>query len=96
MTEDSTISVEQKVEVVLKLLRKEDTAESLARQFGVSEQTVNRWYEDFMQSAIQSMDSGAKRRDRQERVRLTRELRRRDQEIEELEMANQILRKLTE
>ena len=48
MGKRSELSVPQRREAVLTLLRREEPAAKLARRFGVSEQTLNRWRDDFL------------------------------------------------
>ena len=47
MPKRSELSVEQRREAVLALLRREEPAVKLARRFGVSEQTLYRWRDEF-------------------------------------------------
>ena len=47
MPKRSELSVEQRREAVLALLRREEPAVQLARRFGVSEQTLYRWRDEF-------------------------------------------------
>ena len=48
MGKRSELSVAQRREAVLALLRREEPAGKLARRFGVSEQTLHRWRDDFL------------------------------------------------
>jgi len=48
MPRRSELTVEQRREAVLALLRKEEPATQLARRFGVSEQTLYRWRDEFL------------------------------------------------
>jgi transposase len=90
-------TAEERVEVVLTLLRREETAAALARRFQVSEATVYRWREAFLaggKAAVAQptspVDSASERRIQQ----LERELAQRTQIIGELSIANDILKKI--
>ena len=48
MGKRSELSVAQRREAVLALLRREEPAAKLARRFGVSEQTLHRWRDEFL------------------------------------------------
>ena len=48
MGKRSELSVAQRREAVLALLRREEPATKLARRFGVSEQTLHRWRDEFL------------------------------------------------
>jgi len=47
----SQLSVSQRVEVVLMVLRKEEPISVLARRYGVSETTLHRWRDDFVKAS---------------------------------------------
>lgn len=82
-------------DVVLMLLRREEPVAVLARRYGVSEQTLYRWRDDFLaagQAALTGSKGRADPRDRQIEE-LKRELARRDQVIGELTIANRLLKK---
>ncbi len=48
MAKRSKLSAAEKAEVVLKALRREDTAARLARRYGISEQTLYRYRDQFL------------------------------------------------
>ena len=48
MPKHSELTVGQRREAVLVLLRREEPAAQLARRWGVSEQTLYRWRDDFL------------------------------------------------
>ncbi len=48
MSRKSGLSAEQRLEAVLSLLRREEPAKQIARRYGVSEQSLYRWREDFL------------------------------------------------
>ena len=83
-------------DVVLMLLRREEPAAVLARRYGISEQTLYRWRDEFLAAGEAALLGGAKNgagpRNRQIEE-LKRELARRDQVIGELTIANRLLKK---
>ncbi len=94
MGRQSDLSIPQRREVVLMLLRREEAAAKLARRFGVSEQTLYRWRDEFLaggEAALANGKGGADPRDREIRE-LKKEVQGRDQVIGELTIANRILK----
>jgi transposase len=88
---------EERIEVVLALLRREETAAALARRYQVSEATIYRWRDQFVAGGTAAVakpegagDQAATRRIEQ----LEREVDKRAQIIGELSIANDILKKL--
>jgi transposase-like protein len=67
MGKRSDLTVSQRREVVLMLLRREEPAAKLARRFGVSEHTLYRWRDDFLAGGEAALASGKGRRDPQNR-----------------------------
>jgi len=59
MGKRSGFTAEEKLEAVLTLLRKEDTGAKTARRFGVSENTLYRWREQFLASGKSGLRNGA-------------------------------------
>ncbi len=97
MPRQSELSVEQRREAVLALLRREEPAAQLARRFGVSEQTLYRWRDEFVaggEAALSKGKNGVDGRDQQIRA-LKAELEDRTLTIGELAAANRILKKLS-
>ena len=95
MGKRSDLTVPQRREVVLMLLRREEPAAKLARRFGISEQTLYRWRDEFLaagEAALANGKGGADPRDREIRE-LKKEVEGRDQVIGELTIANRILKK---
>jgi transposase-like protein len=97
MAKKSELKVEERVEAVLALLRREEAAAVLARRYQVSEVTLYRWRDVFLESGKAglgkpegSAESAAARRIEQ----LEGELAQRAQVIGELTIANGILKKL--
>ena len=50
MGKKSELSVSQRLEIVLMILRKEEPSSVLARRYGVSETTLHRWRDDFIRA----------------------------------------------
>jgi transposase-like protein len=97
MPKHSELTVAQRREVVLALLRREEPATQLARRFGVSEQTLYRWRDEFLaggEAALAHGKNGADARDRENRE-LRAQLQERDQVIGELTVANRLLKKVS-
>jgi transposase-like protein len=95
MGKRSNLTATQRQEVVLLLLRREEPASKLARRYGISEQTLYRWQDEFLvggEAALKGSKNGADPRDREIRE-LKKEMERRDQVIGELTIANRILKK---
>jgi transposase-like protein len=97
MPKHSELSAPQRREAVLALLRREEPAAQLARRWGVSEQTLYRWRDEFLaggEAALAHGKNGADGRDRENRE-LREQLAERDQVIGELTVANRLLKKLS-
>ena len=92
----SEVSAEKRVELVLALLRKEESAAQIARRAGVSDQTLYRWRDDFI--AAGQAQLGGKSNEAaatKELAKLQRQIETREQVIGELTIANRILKKLS-
>ena len=95
MGKRSDLSIPQRREVVLMLLRREEPAAKLARRFGVSEQTLYRWRDEFLaggEAALANGKGGADPRDREIRY-LKKEVEGRYQVRGVLTIANRIIKK---
>src|SRR5512136_770654 len=98
MGKKSELEVPARREAVLAWLRREEAGKVLARRYGISEQTLYRWRDEFLaggESALASGQGGSDARDRQI-ADLKREVARRDQVIGELTIANRILKKTSD
>ena len=92
MPRRSELPVAQRREAVLALLRREEPAIQLARRFGVSEQTLYRWRDEFLaggEAALGQGKNGVDVRDRENRE-LRAQLEERNLVIGELTVANRI------
>jgi len=97
MPRQSNLTVAQRRDAVLALLRREEPATQLARRFGVSEQSLYRWRDEFLaagEAALGHGKNGADVRERENRE-LRAELEERNLVIGELTVANRILKKLS-
>lgn len=95
MGKRAEVDPKRRAEAVLALLRKEEPAVRIARRYEVSEPTLYRWRDEFLEGGQQAL-AGTKSGSSPERQRiekLERELARRDQVIGELTIANRILKK---
>ncbi len=94
MGKRSELGVAQRREAVLSLIRREEPAGKLARRFGVAEQTVHRWRDDFLaggEAALCGKNGGQGRRIHE----LEKAIEGRDQVIGEMTIANRVLKKLS-
>ena len=95
MGSKSRLSGPERREVVLSLLRREEPARVLARRYGISENTLYRWRDEFMaggEAALANGNGKADPRDRQI-AELKKQLGQRYKVIGELTIANRILKK---
>ena len=91
----SKLSVLERREAVLSLLRREEPAAVLSRRHGISENTLYRWRDEFMtagEAALANRKGKADPRNRQI-AELRKQLSERDRVIGELTIANRILKK---
>ena len=96
MGRKSELRPEERREIVLMMVRGEAPTAELARRYGVSDPTLHRWREDFIQAgeAALAYGRGAKADSEAARVReLEKALEERDMVIGELTIANRILKK---
>jgi transposase len=96
----SDLSPQQRREIVLMMLRREEPISVLARRYGISETTLHRWREDFLQAGEAALAYGkgqGKASSEAARLRqLETELAERDRVIGELTIANRILKKTSD
>jgi transposase-like protein len=91
----SNLSISERREIVLSLLRREEPAKVLARRHGISENTLYRWRDDFLTGGEAALANGKGKADPRERqmAELKKQLGERDQIIGELTIANRLLKK---
>ena len=96
MPKKSKLTPEQRTQLVLRLLSKEEPAVQIARRAGISEQTLYRWRDEFISAGKQAMNGrGAPAEQAKAMERLAGEVAERDQVIGELTIANRVLKKLS-
>jgi len=95
MGRKSRLTDAEKLEVVLMLLRKQEPAAALARRYGVSEQSLYRWRDAFLEGGKTALtqDRQARNGEAQRTVELEKQLAERDCVIGELTIANRVLKK---
>jgi len=95
MGSQSKLNVAERREAVLSLLRREESASVLARRYGISENTLYRWREEFIAAGAAALANGKGKADARDRriAALTKELSERDRVIGELTIANRFLKK---
>ena len=95
MGKKSRLSVTEQREVVLMLLRREESAVTLSRRYGVSEGSLYRWRDLFLEGGKQALTNGKQRAnpDQQRIKELEKDIEKREQVIGEMTIANRILKK---
>lgn len=89
------LTVEQRAEAVLSLVRREESAAKVARRYGISEQTLYRYRDLFLEGGKAGLTSG-KADPRSHKIeQIEKQLAQRDQVIGELTIANRVLKKLS-
>jgi len=91
----SNLSVPERREIILSLLRREEPAKVLARRHGISENTLYHWRDDFLTGGEAALVNGKGKADPRERqiAELKKQLDERDKIIGELTIANRLLKK---
>ena len=98
MGRQSGLTVEQRTEAVLSLLRREEPGAKIARRYGISEPTLYRYRDLFLEAGkagLASNSGAASNPNRREVVELKKQVEERDQVIGEITIANRILKKLS-
>ncbi len=96
MGQKSRLTGEQRTQLVLRLLSKEEPAVQIARRAGISEQTLYRWRDEFIAAGTRGLNArGSQAEQAKALERLNRRVAERDQVIGELTIANRILKKLS-
>ena len=97
MGKHSKLSMDERTEAVLSLLRREESAVKIARRFGVSEPTLYRWRDQFLDAGKAGLAVSNGKADPRDRTieQLEKELAERDRVIGELTIANRVFKKLS-
>jgi transposase len=96
MGKESELSAEQRVQLVLRLLSKEEPAAQIARRAGIAEQTLYRWRDEFISAGKRALNGGEIEATQAKAIaRLSAQLAERDQVIGELTIANRTLKKVS-
>ena len=97
MGKQSNLIIEQRTAAVLSLIRKEEPASKIARRHGISEPTLYRYRDLFLEGGKAGIASGAGKSDSRGRKieSLEKTLEQRDQVIGELTIANRVFKKLS-
>jgi transposase len=96
MGRKSDLSAKQRMQLVLRLLSKEEPGVQIARRAGISEQTLYRWRDEFLAGGQQALAGRGGESEQAKKIeRLEMQLAERDQVIGEITIANRILKKLS-
>jgi transposase len=96
MPRPSQLDVEQRMQAVMALLRREEPAGKIARRLGVSEPTLYRWRDQFLDGAKAGLNAGRGKTDDRDRQieQLHRQVAERDRFIGEQAIALRVLKKV--
>lgn len=67
MAKKSTLTPEQRAQLVLQVLSKEAPVAQIARRAGISEQTLYRWRDEFMSAGKRAMNGAGEKQSRPRR-----------------------------
>jgi len=93
MPRKTGLSPAKKREAVLMLLRREESAAKIARRFHISEATLGRYRDAFLEGGLKALQDGKRDPVEEKNKELRKQLAQRDQVIGELTIANRILKK---
>ena len=96
MGKRSDLPVAKRREAVLALIRRQEAVSRLSRRYGVSEQTLTRWRDEFLAGGEAGLAGKTGGDPQARRIKeLEEDVAQRDQFIGELTIANRILKKLS-
>lgn len=96
MSKGKHLSETEKYEVVMALLRRESTGAELSRRYGVSEVSMYRWRDQFLEGGKSSLKSKRSSVEASELKQLRKEIAEHKQLIGEYAFANDFLKKKLE
>lgn len=98
MGKRTRLSVNERLEAVMSLLRREESGAKIARRYGISEPTLYRYRDQFLSGGKTALSSAGGKTDERDRKveRLSKDLAERDRVIGELTIANRILKKTSD
>lgn len=98
MGKRTDMNPQERKEIVLSLIRREETGAMIARRNGISETTLYHWRDDFLQGGLAALTQGNGKGDPKVRRihELEKALAERDRVIGEITIANRILKKTAE
>jgi len=96
MPRKTGLSPAEKREAVLMLLRREESAAKIARRYRISEATLGRYRDAFLEGGLKALQDGKRDPVEEQNKDLRKQLAQRDQVIGELTIANRILKKNTD
>lgn len=92
MGRKSDLPVDARLTAVLAVLKGEESLEAIARRHGVSSNTLSRWKQEFLEGGRERLKGKGTKPSSREKE-LETEVRKRDQLIGELVVANELLKK---
>ena len=98
MGKQSRLTIAQRTAAALSLIRKEEPAAKIARRYGISEPTLYRYRDLFLEGGKAGITSGDGKADARDKKieNLEKALEQRDQVIGELTIANRVFKKLSD
>lgn len=98
MGKQSRLTIAQRTAAALSLIRKEEPAAKIARRYGISEPTLYRYRDLFLEGGKAGIASGDGKADARDKKieNLEKALEQRDQVIGELTIANRVFKKLSD
>lgn len=96
MANHSKLTENEKYDLIMKLLSRESTAAELARKYQVSEPTIGRWRDDFLDAGKERLSAKKSKENASELKRLKAELAEHKQLIGEYAFCNDFLKKRLE
>lgn len=98
MARKSDLPLHQRMDAVLSLFRREKLAHLISRRYGISENTLYRWRDQFLEGGKSGLGNDKKKSDPKSREisAFKKEIDERDRVIGELAIANRVLKKISD